>query len=156
LLYDLHLSQHITESPAIKIEIDTRPPAGATLDTTLIRRYVPLNLLHHDPATLLAGKLNAILTRDFSKGRDWYDLLWYLSNPDWPAPNLVLLENAFGQKVNAATHFDVSTWRDQMLQKVQKLNFNRIRTDVSPFLEDERESKLLNFETFQRLLVNDR
>ncbi|MBD3383773.1 hypothetical protein GF407_02500 [candidate division KSB1 bacterium] len=155
LLYDLHLSQHVTESPAIKIEIDTRPPAGATVDTTLIRRYVPLNLLHHDPATLLAGKLNAILTRDFSKGRDWFDLLWYLSNPDWPAPNLVLLENALRQKFNAATHLNASTWRDQILQKAHKLNFDRIRTDVSPFLQDERESKLLNFETFQKLLVND-
>jgi predicted nucleotidyltransferase component of viral defense system len=152
LLYDLQLSPHVNETLAVKIEIDTRPPAGATVETTLIRRYVTLNLLHHDPASLLAGKLNAILTRGFSKGRDWYDLLWYLSNPDWPEPNLVLLENAFRQKFNDDMPFDSTSWRQQILHKAEKIEFDHIRADVSPFLQDERECDLLTLDTFQRLL----
>jgi predicted nucleotidyltransferase component of viral defense system len=153
LLYDLQLSQHLTESLAIKIEIDTRPPAGATVKTTVITRYVTLNLLHHDPASLFAGKLNAILTRGFSKGRDWYDLLWYLSNPDWPAPNLTLLKNAYRQKVDSALPFESTAWRDHILKKAETLDFDRIRADVSPFLEDDRESEMLDVDSFQRLLI---
>jgi hypothetical protein len=40
-------------------------------------------LQHHDRASLLAGKIHAILQRPFLKGRDLYDLLWYLSDPAW-------------------------------------------------------------------------
>jgi predicted nucleotidyltransferase component of viral defense system len=52
--------------------------------TTPLHKHVPLNLQHHDPATLLAGKLSAILQRDYTKGRDIYDLWWYL-NRDYSA-----------------------------------------------------------------------
>ena len=74
----------------------TRLP-GPPLDTTLVRRHVLLNLHHHDRASLLAGKLHAVLQRPFLKGRDLYDLIWYLSDKDWPDPNLVLLNNALNQ-----------------------------------------------------------
>ena len=56
-----------------------------------------LRLFHHDRASLLAGKLHAILKRPYTKGRDLYDLIWYLSDPDWPLPNLTLLNSALRQ-----------------------------------------------------------
>jgi hypothetical protein len=97
LLYELGLSPHRDEVLAVKIEVDTNPPAGAGLATTVVRRHVILQLQHHDRASMLAGKLHAILQRPYAKGRDLYDLLWYLSDPTWPAPNLVLLYNALRQ-----------------------------------------------------------
>jgi hypothetical protein len=97
LLFDLGLSPHRDQVLSIKIEIDTHPPAGAVLATSLIRRHLLLRLQHHDPASLLAGKIHAILQRPYVKGRDLYDLLWYLSDRAWPSPNLVLLGNALGQ-----------------------------------------------------------
>ena len=30
--------------------------------------------------------------RSYTKGRDLYDLIWYLSDPEWPPPNLLLLK----------------------------------------------------------------
>jgi predicted nucleotidyltransferase component of viral defense system len=84
LLHELELSQHRDEALSIKLEVDTRPPAGAGLTTSVIRRYLPLRLQHHDKASLLAGKLHAILQWPYTKGRDLYDLFWYLSDPDWP------------------------------------------------------------------------
>ena len=48
-------------------------------------------------ASLLAGKLHAVLCRPWTKGRDIYDLAWYLSDPGWPAPNLALLNAAVWQ-----------------------------------------------------------
>jgi len=97
LLFDLQLSPNPDEALAIKLEVDTNPPAGAGLATTVVRRHVILQLQHHDRASLLAGKLHAVLERPYLKGRDLYDLLWYLSDPDWPAPNLTLLNNALAQ-----------------------------------------------------------
>jgi len=49
---------------------------------------------HHDLPSLLAGKLHALITRAYPKGRDWYDLIWYRAVRPPIEPNLVLLQNA--------------------------------------------------------------
>jgi len=41
----------------------------------MVRRHVLLQLHHHDRASLLAGKLHAVLQRPYTKGRDFFDLL---------------------------------------------------------------------------------
>ena len=98
LLHELGVSAQRHETLAIKLEVDTSPPAGAVLETTLVRKHgLLLNLQHHDRASLLSGKLHAVLQRPYPKGRDFYDLLWYLADSDWPAPNLELLNNALRQ-----------------------------------------------------------
>jgi hypothetical protein len=65
LLHDLALSGRREEIFSVKIEVDTRPPKGAVLATTIVRRHVVLHLQHHDQASLLAGKLHALLQRPF-------------------------------------------------------------------------------------------
>lgn len=60
LLHELGLSGYAEEVLAIKIEVDTNPPSHAGLMTTPLTRHIPLNLQHHDPATLLAGKLSCL------------------------------------------------------------------------------------------------
>ena len=81
ILHENGLSAHPEEVLAIKIDVDSNPPRGAGTETRLVRRHVTLRLWHHDPASLLAGKLHAVLRRPFAKGRDVYDLSWYLSDP---------------------------------------------------------------------------
>ena len=68
LLHELGLSAQRTEAASIKIEVDTRPPPGARCETTLVRRHVVANLFHHDRASLLAGKLHAVLQRPRGEG----------------------------------------------------------------------------------------
>ncbi len=110
-MFELGLSSQRTEVMAIKIEVDTNPPHGAGLATTVVRRFVILQLQHHDRASLFAGKLHAILQRPFVKGRDFYDLLWYLSDPDWPAPNFVLLNNALEQSNWRGASLSENNWK---------------------------------------------
>ena len=80
-LYEIGLSPHPGQVLAVKIEVDTNSPPGAVTGTTLVRRHETLRLFHHDRASLLAGKLHAVLQRPYTKGRDIYDLVWYLSDP---------------------------------------------------------------------------
>ena len=63
LLHEARLSPHAGEVLAIRVEVDTNPPAGAQTETRLLRRFGMLNLLYHDRASLFAGKLHAVLTR---------------------------------------------------------------------------------------------
>jgi predicted nucleotidyltransferase component of viral defense system len=97
LLFELGVSPHRSEVISVKVELDTNSPLGAGITSTVVRRYVTLNLRHYDKASLLAGKLHAVLTRRYVKGRDIYDLIWYLSDASWPDPNIELLNNALGQ-----------------------------------------------------------
>jgi hypothetical protein len=134
LLYDLGLSPHRSQVLAVKIEVDTNPPAGAVLSTTVVRRYVTLRLQHHDRASLLAGKVHAILQRPYLKGRDLYDLLWYLSDPDWPAPNLAMLNNALRQTGWTGDSLTKNTWRPALRERLQSSDWRQVIDDVRPFL----------------------
>ncbi len=153
LLYDLALSPHPSEALAIKIEVDTNPPAGAGLTTTVVRRHVLLQLQHHDRASLLAGKLHAILQRPYLKGRDLYDLLWYLSDPDWPPPNLSLLNNALRQTGWKEAPLTEDNWRTILRQRLQSIEWERVEEDVRPFLDPTARPDLLTRENLIRLIT---
>jgi len=153
LLYELGLSPHRDEVLAVKLEVDTNPPAGAVLATTVVRRHLVLHLQHHDRASLLAGKLHAVLQRPYLKGRDLYDLLWYLSDPDWPAPNLTLLNNALRQSGWRAALLTDRTWRAAVRQRLQAVAWDQVLADVHPFLEPGAEAALLTPETLLGLLA---
>lgn len=155
LLFDLDLSGHEEEVLAIKIEVDTRPPAGAGLATTVVRRHVTMQLHHHDRPSLLAGKLHAILQRPWPKGRDMYDLLWYLSDRDWPEPNLELLRSALKQTGWEGDLVTTATWRELVAARLVDLDWARVRSDVAPFIEDPDELELLSEESLLGLLRQD-
>jgi len=152
LLFELGLSPHRTEVLAIKIEVDTNPPAGARLATTVVRRHLPLQLQHHDPASLLAGKLHAVLQRSYTKGRDLYDLLWYLSDPTWSPPNLDMLNNALRQSGWEGSPLTEANWRQRIRERLLELAWSRAVTDLRPFLESPEELDLLTLQNALRVL----
>jgi len=152
LLYDLGLSGQRSEVLAVKLEVDTNPPAGAGLATTVVRRYVVLQLQHHDKASLLAGKLHAILQRAYTKGRDIYDLLWYLSDPTWPTPNLVLLNHALAQTSWQGGTLTEANWRELVRERLRLLDWNAILADVRPFVEPGFDLSLLTLANLERVL----
>ena len=153
LPYDLSLSPHRDEILAVKIEVDTNPPAGAELETTLIRRHVLLNLHHHDRSSLLSGKLHAILQRPYLKGRDLYDLTWYLSDKSWPPPNLVLLTNALAQTSWNGPAVTVDNWRQVVYARLESISWEQALEDVRPFLAATEELDLLTRDNILQLLM---
>ena len=135
LLHELGLSGHSSEVLAVKLEIDTNPPQGIGLATTALSRHVPLNVQHHDRASLFAGKLHAILQRSYLKGRDIFDLWWYLSQPAWPEPNTTLLNHALEQSDWSGPVLDRTNWRDLIYQRVEQLDWREaVLRDIQPFI----------------------
>ncbi len=137
----------------IRIELDTKPPSGAGLATTILRRHVLLNLQHHDRPSLFAGKLHAILHRSWTKGRDLFDLFWYSSDPTWPGPNLVLLNNALRQTGWQNPPLEASTWRPVVCERVESADWKAAGHDVGPFLEPGPERALFGRDNLLRLLA---
>lgn len=153
LYYELGLSPHRRETPSVKLEVDTHPPAGAVLATTVVRHHLLLQLQHHDKASLLAGKLHAILQRPYLKGRDLYDLAWYLSDPEWPEPNLEFLNNALCQTGWTGRSLDNNNWRKSIRERLQPVSWERIEDDVSPFLGPGADPGILTRDNILRLLA---
>jgi predicted nucleotidyltransferase component of viral defense system len=153
LLYDLELSPMASEMISIKVEIDTNPPAGANLETSIIRRHCLLNLQHYDKASLLAGKLHALLVRTYTKGRDVYDLLWYLSDRTWPEPNLLMLNNALEQTGWEGESLTAGNWRPLVAGRLADFDWPKIIADVQPFIERQRDLALLTNKSLQTALL---
>ena len=152
VLYETRLSPHRAETLSVRIEVDTRPPGGAGTTVSLVRRHETLRLFHHDRASLLAGKLHAVLQRPYTKGRDLYDLIWYLSDPDWPAPNLSLLNAALRQTEWPGDEMTPSNWRPLIALRLHALDWGRAAADVRPFLERQDDVDLVSEENALRLL----
>lgn len=152
LLYELGLSGHDTEVLTIKIEVDTNPPAQAGLMTTPLHKYVSMNLHHHDPATLLAGKLHAILQREYLKGRDVYDLWWYLTQPDWPEPNLAHLNQNLQQSGWTDEPLTLINWQSVVRERLRPLSWSLVLEDVGAFIVDVAGQRNFNQDQLLALL----
>jgi hypothetical protein len=156
LLYELGLSPHTEQVLSVRVEVDTSPPEGATLDTTIVRRHVLLHLQHYDRASLLAGKLHAVLSRPWCKGRDLFDLAWYLADPDWPEPNIPFLNAALKQTGWTGPSMTPSDWRAITAEQLGGIDWNMARDDVRPFLERPADVEMLAPENLKRLLLGGR
>ncbi len=150
ILREAGLSPLRDEKLGIKIEIDTKPPAGARCERRIVTRHLTFLLQHYDLPSLLAGKLHAILTRPYAKGRDWCDLVWYLSHRPPVEPNMTLLQNALDQ-----THpgrFDARQWRASVGERLEGSDIAAIQADAAPLLERPGEADLLTREDLEMLL----
>ncbi len=152
LLFELGLSAHESETLSVKVELDTNPPSGASISSTIVRRYITLNIRHHDKASLLAGKLHAVFARRYIKGRDIYDLIWYLSDRTWPGPNIELLNNALKQTDWRGPEITSANWRKLARRRVETFRWKQVVEDVRPFLERAEDIALLTKENLLSLL----
>lgn len=153
LLYELGLSGHKSEVLAVKLEIDSNPPQGAVLATTSLKRHVALNLQHHDRASLFAGKLHAVLQRSYPKGRDIFDLWWYLSQPEWPEPNMAHLNQALAQSDWKGSALNHDNWREFTRQRVEQLDWQEdVSHDIQAFIITSDWEEQLTKNTLLRLL----
>lgn len=153
ILFELSLSPRRGQILSIRVEIDSNPPAGAGTATTIIRKFVALHLLHYDRPSLLAGKLHALLSRPYTKGRDLFDLVWYLADPTWPEPNFTLLNNALVQTGWPGPELTSANWRRNVLARLEKIPWDQAIKDVTPFLERSQDLRLLNFENVRKMLL---
>jgi hypothetical protein len=156
LLYEAGLSPHEDESLKILLEVDPDPPAGAGLAVTLVDRFGPLRLQHHDLPSLFAGRIAAVVARPYTKGRDLYDLMWYLTREPEVEPNLVLLANALGQTAPEAVALAETGWRQALRVRLKGVDWAEARADVGRFLEQPRDLELVEAATFAQLLGEGR
>ena len=149
LLHELGASGSKAQNLSVKIEVDRNPPSGAHCETTALSIPRLIAVRHHDLPSLMAGKLNAVLARPYAKGRDWYDLLWYLARKT--EPNLVLLANGLVQSPSDYCR-EARQWRRGVLDRLEPLDWQTIVQDVRPFLEEPSELSVFTPDTIRAMV----
>ena len=139
----------------IKLEIDTNPPAGSTSETHYLDYPHPFSIVTQDIPSLFAGKCHAILCREFTKGRDWYDLTWYIQNRH--AVNLELLKNAlyqYGPYQNQEINVSADWLVNEIKLKAESMDWQAVINDVVKFLPHHatREVAHWNSDLFKAML----
>lgn len=152
LLYEAGLSQLPGQKFSIKLEVDTNPPEGARKENKILHKFFPVAFLVYDISSLFSGKLTAIFCRKYTKGRDYFDLGWYLTRFKNLAPNFKLLGNGLNQMHWQGELPGEQNWRAQVSRHVERVNWKKVHTDIENLIEDPRDLKIFTQENLISLI----
>ncbi|MBI1869698.1 MAG: nucleotidyl transferase AbiEii/AbiGii toxin family protein [Chlamydiae bacterium] len=127
----------------VKLEIDTNPPEGSQFEVKFLDFPFPFPVTVHDLPTLFAGKSHALLCREYVKGRDWYDFVWYTSRKT--PINFKFLASAIFQQgpcQNQNLNIDQVWYCREMENKIRSMDWERVKEDVKRFLKKGSEGML--------------
>lgn len=120
----------------IKIEVDTNPPAGSDFALEYLDFPFVAAVTVQDLPSLFAGKLHALLCRRYTKGRDWYDFIWYTSRRT--PVNLAFLSAALDQMgpwQDRGLTVDVAWCRRELARRIEAIDWPSVTRDVRPFVK---------------------
>ena len=128
---------HKDELLKVKFEIDCNPSLGFKNETKWLDIPEFAQVVVLDEPSLFAGKLHAILCRNYKntvKGRDYYDFLFYVQKRI--KPNLIYLRNKLIEtgKINALDHFDLNVLKSMLKEQFEKVDFNQVKQDAMRFV----------------------
>jgi len=138
----------------IKLEVDTIPPLGFETEEKLLLRPFSFYVRCFSISDLFAGKMHALLFRKWGnnvKGRDWFDMEWYIKKgTPLNLKHFVLRAKDSGDWTNE------NITQDELLEllntKIDNVDFNRIKADISRFIPDTKILDLWSPTYFQDLV----
>lgn len=136
----------------VKLEIDVNPPLLFSTDEKLLVQPTSCWIKTFSLDCLLSGKVSAALFRAWRsrvKGRDWYDLEWYIRQGK--TFNLRHLAER-GKSVSPET--DLSSpdaVKAALLHRINQVDFIAARDDVRPFVKDDSALNIWSREYFSAL-----
>ncbi|MGE5775543.1 MAG: nucleotidyl transferase AbiEii/AbiGii toxin family protein [Chloroflexota bacterium] len=156
ILNELGLSPYRNESLHLKVEVSHHKQIAVVHNTPVFylgRSFVPA---HFSLETMMAGKIIACLERNFQrgregafiKGRDYYDLLWFMQNGVRPLEEKLTKDGEKSYTVQSAIQ--------ALKQKIAGISTEDLAVDLLPmfenaaFIEAWLESFHANFERFAK------
>ena len=145
------------KSIKIKFEVDINPPVGAKYELKYKLLPSPHQVRMYDEGSLFAGKIHAILCRNWNyrtKGRDLYDYIFYLSKNI--GVNMTLLkEKLIDSKVlNRNDIFDIDILKKMLNERFNVINYADAKEDVIAFIEDKKSLNLWSADFFKEITKN--
>lgn len=125
----------------IKIEVDRHPPLGFETEEKLLLRPFSFYVKCFTLPSLFAGKMHALIFRKWKnrvKGRDWYDMEWYIKK------GVSLDLHHFLKRAKDTKdwmEYDIS--EEQFVQllndKIDSVSFDNVKEDVVRFIKEDEQ-----------------
>ncbi|WP_428739789.1 nucleotidyl transferase AbiEii/AbiGii toxin family protein [Sulfurimonas sp.] len=154
---------HRDQAVKIKLEVDTNPPLDFETQNVIRLTPRPFSINAFTLPSLYAGKMHAILCRAWSsrpKGRDWYDLVWYIANDvelDTKHLKARLSQSCKyleANEINIPDELTKQNIKELLLKRIESLDVAKAKNDVQPFIKDMREIELWSKEFFMAVVEN--
>ena len=146
--------QHAGEVLKIKLEVDTDPPSGFETESRAVLLPVPFAVRAYSLPDLFAGKMHALLCRKWKtrvKGRDWYDLVWYVGhNPQLHLSHLESRLRHSGHWIGQAS-LTRSDLLDRLRTAIGRLDVDQIRQEMDRYVRDKSSLQLWSREFFLQI-----
>ncbi len=148
-------SLHRDEISSVKFEIDPHPPCEFESASIYLLEPIPFSVRVMSPSDLFAGKMHAVLARGWRsrvKGRDWYDLIWFVRSGI--GLNLQHLE----ARMKQSGHWDSGEklypdeFRQVLRDRINQIDFNQAKQDVLPFIPNANAVQIWSKELFLDLV----
>lgn len=135
----------------IKFEIDVDNPSGGVSEFKYKMLPAPYEIRIFNEATLFAGKIHAVLCREYQhhvKGRDFYDYLFYIGKGS--KFNLKYLENKLKNtgKINSDVTLTLDLVKEMLFNKFSNVDYKSAKEDVKNFIVDKDSLNLWKKELF--------
>ncbi len=136
----------------IKLEVDTDPPPAFEMESRYLLQPIPFSVRVFSLPDLFAGKMHALLCRRWGsrlKGRDWYDLVWYVGQGT--PLRLRHLEARMRQSGHYTDPDPLSPQRlsGLLVEAVNRLDVDQAREEVSRFVSDPQSLSLWSTDFFR-------
>ncbi len=145
------------KSIKIKFEVDINPPSGANFEFKYKLLPSPHQVRLYDESSLFAGKIHAILCRNWdyrTKGRDLYDYIFYLSKGIKVNINLVREKLIDSNALDKKEEFNIEVLKMMLNNKFKEIDYNDAKEDVITFIEDKDSLNLWSLEFFTEITKN--
>jgi len=151
---------HVEKLVKIKFEVDTEPPSDFESEKKLLLTPRPFMVHSMTPSSLFAGKMHALLCRKWvnrPKGRDWYDLVWYVSRGT--PMDIKHLKARLKQscKWKEKSPLDLPEIIDKtyvielLRERIKTIDIQAAKNDVSRFIADKKELNIWSEEFFMAI-----
>lgn len=138
----------------VKFEVDVNPAKFANSEIKYKLLPSPHEVRVYDKQSLFAGKIHAILCRNWksrTKGRDLYDYIFYLS-----METEVNIANLKEKLINSGVlksdeEFNINILKNMLNQKFDEINFENAKDDVRAFIKDTKSLDVWNKEFFKQI-----
>src|ERR1035437_5318342 len=137
----------------IKLEVDTEPPFGFETEERLLLKPFSFYVKCFKLPDSFAGKMHALLFRKWKqrvKGRDWYDMEWYIKR------KVPLNLNHFLVRARDSGDWkEKNISKDQFMQlledKIASISFKIVRDDVIRFIQNDKDLDIWSTDYFKDL-----
>lgn len=135
VMKEMGLSSLDGQKLMVKFEVDPDPPKHIKFESKRVNAYgKAFNIVANELDSVFAQKVLAIMKRPYQKGRDFYDLVWFLGQKNLE-PNYKILQEKGIEVANRVGLVET------LQKKVAKSDLKQAAKDVERFLFHPEQAK---------------